>query len=82
MKQKKLPTGIAKKILTKMMKLNSLFGIGARYYANDPKLGIQFLKECHDQIILHEKIMITHLGNSVVKSIKEIFKNNNINTMD
>lgn len=65
-----------------MMKLNSLFGIGARYYANDPKLGIQFLKECHDQIILHEKIMITHLGNSVVKSIKEIFKNNNINTMD
>ncbi len=82
MEQNKLPNDMAKKILTKMMKLNSLFGVGARYYANDPKLGIQFLKECHDQIILHEKNMITHLGNSVVKSIKEIFKNNNINTMD
>ncbi len=57
-----------------MMKSNSLFGLGAKHYSNDARLGIQFLRECHDHIILHEKIMINHLGNRIVKVLKNSLK--------
>lgn len=58
-----------KDILDKMAHLESVFGVGARMYADDPAMGHKFICECYNEIKDNKEEMKKHFGAEVVEDI-------------
>ena len=58
-------------ILKKIGEKNSVYGLGARAYMNDPVLGPLFIKECFNEIQESKENMEKHFGRELVEEIKD-----------
>ncbi|MBK7309962.1 MAG: hypothetical protein IPI93_04000 [Sphingobacteriaceae bacterium] len=56
-------------ILQELSKLQSVYGIGAKMYLEDSKLGHQFLCECYDSILEDKEAMQKHFGSQLFQEI-------------
>lgn len=59
-----------KDILDKMAQLESVFGVGARMYANDPVMGHKFICECYQELKEGAESTKEHFGVDILRDIE------------